>query len=384
MKNKCIYFTTAMDNNSFKEYLSNWKVAPNLSNQNFHNKLIHSLALTHDVDVISVRSINKYYKEKKINAQIVREGNIFWKYPLVTRNRISKYLKLYKRVNILTFHDSEYGFVDVLNLSLLRLAIKYRKKHNIKLIGVCTDSPNNISFTRNGYKKKVIKLAQSLDAYIVLTKKINELFNVNDKPFVRIDGISEIKKEYLPKEVNGDYIYFGGSLMPEYGVYNLIEAFKGINNPNIKLVLCGHHVNEAKLSEAIMDNPNIVYVGALDYERNLSLEKNALLAVNPRPINYKIDQYSIPSKTLEYLSTGVLTITVENELLKEHYDSCIIWAKSGEVEDLKEAIENALKLSRTEREILSLLGKNKVMQFTSLENINKEIDEKLLSKFSLD
>lgn len=384
MKNKCIYFTTAMDNTSFKEYLSNWKVAPNLSNQNFHNKLIHSLALTHDVDVISVRSINKHYKEKKINAQIVREGNIFWKYPLVTRNRISKYLKLYRRVNILTFHDSEYGFVDVLNLSLLRLAIKYRKKHHIKLIGVCTDSPNNISFTRNGYKKKVIKLAQSLDGYIVLTKKINELFNVNDKPFVRIDGVSEIKKEYLLKEVNGDYIYFGGSLMPEYGVYNLIEAFKGLNNPNIKLVLCGHHVNEAKLSEAIMDNPNIVYVGALDYERNLSLEKNAVLAINPRPINYKIDQYSIPSKTLEYLSTGVLTITVENELLKEHYGSCIIWAKTGEVEDLKEAIEYALKLSRTEREILSLLGKNKVMQFTSLENINKEIDEKLLSKFSLD
>ena len=384
MKNKCIYFTTAMDNDSFKEYLSKWKVSPNLSNQNFHNKLIHSLALTHDVDVISVRSINKYYKDRKIEAQIVREGNIFWKYPFVSRNRVSKYLKLYKRANNLTFHDSEYGFVDVLNLSLLRLAIKYRKKHNIKLIGVCTDSPNNISFTKKGYKKKVIKLSQTLDGYIVLTDKLNELFNVGDKPFVKIDGVSEVKKDYLPREVNGDYIYFGGSLMPEYGVYNLIEAFKEINNPSIKLVLCGHHVNESKLSSAIMDNPNIVYVGALDYERNLSLERNAILAVNPRPINYKIDEYSIPSKTLEFLSTGVLTITVENALLKDHYGSCIIWAKSGEVEDLKEAITAALKLTRTEREILSLLGKNKVMQFTSLENINKEIDEKLLSKFSLD
>ncbi len=384
MKNKCVYFTTAMDNSSFKEYLSKWKVSPNLSNQNFHNKLIHSLALSYDVDVISVRSINKYYKDKKIEAQIVREANIFWKYPFVSRNRISKYLKLYKRVNILTFHDSEYGFVDVLNLSLLRLAIKYRKKHNIKLIGVCTDSPNNISFTKKSYKKKVLKLSQTLDGYIVLTDKLNELFNVNNKPFVKIDGVSEIKKDYLPKEVSGDYIYFGGSLMPEYGVYNLIQAFKEINDPSIKLVLCGHHVNDAKLSAAIMDNPNIVYVGAVDYERNLSLERNAILAVNPRPINYKIDDYSVPSKTLEFLSTGVLTITVENELLKDHYGSCIIWAKTGEVEDLKEAISAALKLTRTEREILSLLGKNKVMQFTSLENINKEIDEKLLSKFSFD
>ena len=79
-----------MDNDSFKEYLEGWKVSPNLSNQNFHNKLIHSLALTHDIDVISVRSINKYYKDNKLDSRIVRENNIFWKYPLVSKDKIDK------------------------------------------------------------------------------------------------------------------------------------------------------------------------------------------------------------------------------------------------------------------------------------------------------
>ena len=91
MENKYIYFTNAMDNDSFKEYLEGWNVSPNLSNQNFHNKLIRSLALSHDIDVISARAINKHYKHKKLEAKIIREGNIFWKYPMVTRNRISKY-----------------------------------------------------------------------------------------------------------------------------------------------------------------------------------------------------------------------------------------------------------------------------------------------------
>lgn len=382
MKNKILYFTSALDNDSFKDYLSNWSVSPNLSNQNFHNKLIHSLALSHDVDVISVRSINKFFDKKVLRAKIVREGNIFWKYPLVSRNRISKYFKLYKRIEFLTMADSELAFVDVLNLSLLKTAIKYRKKHKIKLVGVCTDSPNNISFVREGYKKKLIKLGRELDGYIVLTDKIGELYNIKNNPLVKIDGVSELVKEFDKREIEDDYIYFGGSLMPEYGIYNLIEAYKELNTDK-KLVLCGHHVNIKKLNTAISDNPNIIYLGPVDYSRNLSLEKHALLTVNPRPINSRIDQYSIPSKTLEYLSNGVLTVTVENSLLKEHYGPCIIWAKSGEVEDLKEAISFALKLNRTEREIYSMLGKNKVMQYTSLENVNKEIDEKLFSKIFL-
>ena len=371
-----------MDNASFKEYLSGWKVSPNLSNQNFHNKLIHSLALTHDVDVISVRSINKNYKSQVMSAKIVRENNIYWKYPLVSRNRISKYVKLYRRIKSITMADAEICFVDVLNLSLLKNAIKYSKKYKMKVIGVCTDSPNNISFTSKRYKKKLLQLGQSLDGYVVLTDKINDLYN-NNKPFAKIDGVSELFTNYQGKEIEGDYIYFGGSLMREYGVFNLIEAFKNINNPNLRLVLCGHHVNKRELIDAIGDNTNIIYLGPVDYERNMSLEKHALIAVNPRPINEKIDLYSIPSKTLEYLSNNTLTVTVNNLLLKEHYESCIIWANSGDISDLEDAINRALNMRRTDREIITLLGKNKVMQYTSLESVNKIIDNDLLSKFLL-
>ena len=374
-----------MDNNSFKEYLSNWVVAPNLSNQNFHNKLIRSLALSHDIDVISVRSINKFYKEKILQAKIVKEDNIFWKYPLVKRNRIDKQLHLFKRIKNITMQDSRLIFVDVLNLSLLKNAIKYGKKFNMPIIGVCTDSPLNISFLSERYKRKLLELGRSLDGYIVLTEKIGELYNVNHKPYVCIDGVSEYIKVKEQNMVEGDYIYFGGSLMKEYGVLNLIDAFEKLERNDLKLVVCGHHLNKKNMAEQnkIVANEKVTYLGAISYEDNIALERGSILTVNPRPINEKIDSYSIPSKTLEYLANGCLNVTVSNELLKQHYDQCIIWAKSGEVEDLLEAMKKALELNRTEREMLSLLGKNKVMQYTSLENVNKLIDTELLSKILL-
>ena len=158
--------------------------------------------------------------------------------------------------------------------------------------------------------------------------------------------------------------------MREYGVYNLIEAYKELDLKDTKLVLCGHHlVND--LFDTIKGNENIVYLGAVSYEDNLALEKNAVLSVNPRPINPAIDDYSIPSKTLECLAIGSLNITVKNKLLEEHYKDCIIWSETADKEDLKAAISKALSLNSKERERIIALGKQKVMERTSVKHVGQ-------------
>ena len=373
-----------MDNDSFKEYLKGWSISPNLSNQNFHNKLIHAFALSYDVDVICNRSINKYFKEKKLGAYIVKEGNIYWKYLYTTRNKVAKFFHLWKRIKKITLFDQDLIVVDALNMSLLKKAIKIKLKKHIKVIGVCTDNPKNISFTSKHYQNRLLGLGRILDGYIVLTDKINELYNKRNKPYIQIDGVSDSITSINEKLIEGEYIYFGGSLMKEYGVYNLIEAFNQLNKQDLKLVLCGHHVNKDSLNKAIKGNENIKYLGPIDYASNLSLERNALFTVNPRPQNEKIDQYSFPSKTLEFLANECLTIAVENPLLKEHYYDCIIWSKSGEPNDLLDAMNRALELSKAQKEKLVKLGKEKVMHYTSLSNVNslltKLFSENFLNK----
>ena len=107
------------------------------------------------------------------------------------------------------------------------------------------------------------------------------------------------------------------------------------------------------------------------------------MSVNPRPINPKIDDYSIPSKTLECLSIKCLNVTVDNALLKERYGDVIIWSKSSSSEDLADAINKALSLSKEEKDQIVENGYKKVMQRTSLKVIGEKI-KSFLSKLLLD
>ena len=382
--NKIIYFTNALDQNSFADYLKKWSVSPNLSNQNFHHKLIKALSLYSEVEVVSVRAINSNYQESKLPEDKYVEQNINWNYPKVSTNKFAKVLLLGKRINhVLSLDKDEYViFVDALNYSLVKEAFKLHKKKGYKIIGICTDNPYNISFVSDLYLKNLMKYATNLDGYIVLTEGINKIYNLKGKPYIQIDGVSEDVQLENKVLIDGSYIYFGGSLMKEYGVYSLIDAFNELNLKDVKLVICGHHLEKEKLFSKIENNKSIVYLGPVSYIDNLSLERNAILSVNPRPINPKIDDYSIPSKTLECLSVKCLNVTVDNKLLKENYNDVIIWSKTSNKDDLKDAINNALTLSKKEKEEIIDSGYKKVMSRTSQKVIGEKI-KLFLSKFFL-
>ena len=382
--NKIIYFTNALDQNSFSDYLKKWSVSPNLSNQNFHHKLIKALSLYSEVEVVSVRAINANYQDSSLPESKYSEQNINWNYPRVSANKFAKALLLGNRIkHVLSLDKDEYViFVDTLNYSLVKQAYKLHNRKGYKIIGVCTDNPYNISFVSDLYNKNLMKYATNLDGYIVLTEGINKVYNLKNRPYIQIDGVSEDIQLENKVLIDGSYIYFGGSLMEEYGVYSLIDAFNKLNLKDIKLVICGHHLEKEKLFNKIEGNKSIVYLGPVSYLDNLSLEKNALLSVNPRPINPKIDDYSIPSKTLECLSVKCLNVTVENKLLKENYNDEIIWSKSSGKDDLKDAISRALSLSAKEKENIIESGYKKVMSRTSQKVVGEKISL-FLSKFFL-
>ena len=381
--NKAIYFTTAQDINSSIEDLKLWKVKPNLSNQNFHNKMIRSLSLTHEVIVFSMRSINQNHTLSVLKENFVREENITWVYPEVKASKLDKFLNDNKRLSLLdkfNFKKGDVIFVDVLNIRLLKLAKAFGKKKNLKIVGICTDNPANISFVNKKYAKQVMTLSNALDGYICLTDKLDELFNKNqNKAALVIDGVTEEAKSDNKVEIGKPYIFFGGSLMAKYGVRNLINAYKSLNRDDIALVISGHH-EEDNFMSYIRAFDNVIYVGALNYNELTSFEQKALFAVNPRPIDFAIDEYSFPSKVLEYLSNGVITVTVNNPLLKEHYEDSLIFVDSGEVEDLAKGLLEALNMSEEEKKRRIKLGKSLVQANTSLANINQKIDSLFYSE----
>ena len=250
------------------------------------------------------------------------------------------------------------------------------KEFNLPVIGLCTDSPSNISGTRKSYNLSVLNSGQKLDGYVSLTPSLNDLFNVNEKPSMILEGIVENDLPRTAKNEVGNYFFFGGALMKRYGIYELIEACKAVNRQDIKLIICGHHANEAALKDAIGKEENIVYLKTLPVTEVLKYEMNTIANINPRPYSEDLDRFSIPSKTIEYLSSGRPTISVRNTRLQKDFGENAIWSKSSNPEDLLTAMKCVLDLSEKERIELGKKAREKTLALYSLSAVNK-----ILSKF---
>ena len=378
---KIIYITTAIREDDYREFMKIWSKAPNPSNQNFHNKLIRSLAINNQVEVISIRPFSsKFCNLKSLKKDYIEEENINWHYLTIKGGKLSRIATVTREVKAI-IKDIEniedyVIFTDTINPICIRTATMISRLKQIPTIGLCTDSPSNISGTNRAYTLYLLKQAARCYGYIALTTDLNELFNPNHKPALIIEGIveNEEKDANLMSE-KAPYFFFGGALLEKYGVFNLIKAFKMLNKPEIDLYLCGHSGSNEKIREEIKDYPNIHFLGILPVMNVLHYEMYALANVNPRPFTLDLDKLSIPSKTLEYLASGVPTISVKNSKLQRYFEEEAIWSKSGSPEDLLFCLERVISLTKKERKELGDRAKKKVLELYSLDSVNKRINE---------
>lgn len=377
---KIIYVTTATNELDYHEFTKLWTKAPNPSNQNFHNKLIRSLAINNELEVISIRPFSaKFCTQRYLKKEYKEDGNIHWHYLTIKRNKFARLGTATKEAkSIAKEFDLEKCviFSDTINPLCIKTANAISKIKNTPVIGVCTDSPSNISGTSRTYTMFLLKQAARCYGYISLTEDLNDLFNPNGRKSLILEGVVDkpIKDADLMGEKN-PYFFFGGALLEKYGVFNLIEAFKLLNNDKVDLYLCGHSGSQEKLLEAIKGYKNIHFLGTLPVSSVLQYEIHSIANINPRPFSMDLDKLSIPSKTLEYLASGVPTISVRNTKLQKYFAEEAIWTKSGSVEDLYLAMTKVLELTKKERTALGKKAKEKVQSLYSLDSVNKKIND---------
>ena len=369
---KIIYFTTAMNNVDFQEFNKQWKFSLNPSNQNFHFNLIHSLAINNTVEVISVRPYSKKVLKASLQAKEIKDENISWHYV----SRKSKFDNLISKVLALNIRKTKgcIILVDTMNLKLLLTAKFYGKQRNIPVIGICTDSPFNLTSVKKRRAKLMMRKARNLKGYICLTEGLNALYNKKQRPYVVINGVSNNFE--IDKKLNfGNYILFAGSLLRKYGVYKLIDAVNMLKKLDFKLVICGHTQEEDFLTK-ISNNSKINYLGCVDQQTLATLEYHALMCVNPRPLDEDLDNLSFPSKIIEYLNNSRLVISTKDPLLMPLFKTHIIWVDSLDSESFSQTIQFALE--KDKKDVND--NKEKVQQIIA-ENYSPEIVNKKLNAF---
>lgn len=381
---KIIYFTTAQEEKDYRTFMTYWKIPLNSSNQNFHNKLIRSLAIKNQVEVISIRpySVSKT-RVTSLKQETKIDGNITWHYLKRQGGKIMRSLIIAPQVKkILRGMDlSDAVFMtDTINTWVVRTVNKINEKYHRPVIGICTDSPSNISGTKRSYTLYLLQQAEKYNGFLALTEGLNDLFNPEGKPSYVFEGLVEDRSFLKTNELNVPYFFFGGALMERYGVYQLIEAFNILKPKDIDLIICGHHVDKEMLKNAAKGNPHIKYLGLLPMNKVMEYESRSIACINPRPFTEDLDRFSIPSKTLEYMTSGRPVISVKNTVLMNKFPDEIIWLETANVSDIVHGMKQVLKMSDEEQEKMGEDAKNRVLKLYSLESVSDNI-QPFLSQF---
>ena len=371
-----IYFTTAQNDSDYKHFQSLWSKDINPSNQTFHNKLIRCLAIKNHVEVISVRPFSKQScKSKGLPKKKKIDGNITWDYLSIPYLKEFKYPHCNIQVKaILSKIKDALIITDTINPTVLTLATSYAKRSKKKIIGVCTDSPSNITGTTRRYTLYCLKHSKQLDGYITLTSELNELYNEKKKNSLVIEGIVENETPTSKATSYGNYIFYAGTLLPKYGIYDLIKAYNLMPECKHKLVIAGHSGNTQELFKEINGNTNIIFLGNIPNSEVLSLEASSWANINPRPYTEDLDRYSIPSKVIEYLNSGAPVISVKNTKLQKLFYDSVIWSKSSSPVDLSNSIILLDSLNDDDYKRLGKKAKEVAQQYYSLESLSDKLE----------
>ena len=375
---KIIYFTTACEKEDYVSFSQSWNTSLNTHIQNLHNRIIRSLAMTHEVEVISIRPFSKRYcKLRKLASAKTSEGKITWNYLDIKRHKVSRFIsarrqakKLLSKMNL----KDCIILTDTLNPYILNSSTSLAKKYHLPIIGVCINTPSGIHNTGKSYTTFLLSMSDDLSGYITLTSGLNELYNENSRASILLEGVIESKFKEVDVSQYDKYLFYNGSLEEKYGIYDLINAYNALNRDDLKLVIAGYHsFEENRFKKAVESNPNIIYVGMSNADEILSLERGALLNINPRPYSEDFDRYLIPVNMLDYLSSNSLTVSVKNSKLQKYFDDDCIWVNSSDTEDLVAGINKALALSEEERAKMIKKATNDMNKAYSMAVVNKKL-----------
>ena len=253
----------------------------------------------------------------------------------------------------------------------LSAAEKLKKKYpNVIVCDIIADLPGmtNLSSKKSAllqwfidYKaQKSLKRLEAVDCFVLLTKQMADYLHIS-KSYCVVEGIASKSQQVETKENTKKTILYTGTLHQKFGVMNLVKAFSQIESPDYQLVICGIGDSEKAIREAAEKDSRITFLGQLPRNEVLEWQKQATVLVNPRQNNEVFTKYSFPSKTMEYLSSGIPVVAYKLDGIPDEYDAYIQYVEDDSIESLKKKLVEVCELPDEERQNLGSAGRSFVL-----------------------
>lgn len=326
-----VYTATVCSNSVYQDLFSESKIKPAAPAQKYHRLLIEGLAANTKVDVVANPPVLRSILEKPWKVLPEEQvGNACYHHLPAIRNPILKqfYITLasfWKTFKLLK-KDSAV-VLDCLNRTISLSAVLAAKLKGCRCVAIVTDLPDILQENNLVVKLTYFILRHSTD-YVLMTEPMNERVNPTNKPYVVLEGHSDISladcEVSLEKKASPRVCMYAGDISKLYDLDKLVEGFRKANIPNTRLELYGYCDFTEELNQISQEDPRVFYGGVRLNSEIVEREQAASLLVNPWPTKKEYVKefltYSFPSKNMEYMASGtpVLT-TVLPGMPKEYY-----------------------------------------------------------------
>ena len=299
--------------------------------------------------------------------QIVAE---FWK----VYRTLKKDLKGSKQRN--------YVIIYALHSPFLLSAVLLRKRIACSCV-VVPDLPEFMTGTAGFWRKLGKKIDRSiinfclkrLDSYALLSPYMRDKLPIKVKPWVLMEGIYDTTS--LPTGIDKKkerIVLYAGNLSRQYGILELLDAFRKIDKDNYRLWICGNGDGKNVVLKYLENDKRIKYWGVISHDEVQVLQQQATVLINPRSSSGEYTKYSFPSKTMEYLASGTPTIMCHLPAIPKEYDEYIYYITDESADGIKNKIlevcekpqheldnfgQRAAKFIRTKKNIFVQAGKVK-------------------------
>jgi glycosyltransferase involved in cell wall biosynthesis len=235
-------------------------------------------------------------------------------------------------LKVRSFHNTATVVCYSMHLPFL-LACYFVKLFVGKGVHFCVIVPDLPEYmtVRTGISKRIFSLLSRIsylvvnraDSIVAITDHMVKKFN-SAATSVVIEGIAD--KSYVSRSgsVNREsYYLYTGTLDRRYGIRNLIDSFVASGVKDYQLIICGDGDDRPYVEKISSECERIKYMGQLNRESVLELQRNASLLVNPRDNDSDYTKYSFPSKVIEYMSSGVPVLMYRLDgIPEEYYNFC--------------------------------------------------------------
>ena len=228
-----------------------------------------------------------------------------------------------------------------------------KRKYGCRIVALLADLPIDDNPARTGiqkilrkrFEKSTEKSMRCADQVVVLNRLAQEIYAPQAECLV-IDGgvnLEEYPETLLDRPAGKrKNIVYCGSLAEYSGVRQLVQALENVENQEVELDIYG----DGSLKGFILEKAGerIHYCGKVSNEKMLTIQREAWLLVNPRPVDDAIAQVTFPSKIFEYLMSGTPVLTTRLNGFSKEYEGKLFFAEDNKPETLAYWIEWIAKM----------------------------------------